>query len=331
MKYNVKIVGKGKYLPSVKISSSDIEKRLSLKHGTIEQKFGVKTRYWADKNETNSSMGAKALKKALDDAELEFKNLDLLLNASASYDYPLPTTASFIQKELGESESGVPAIDIDSSCISFLSGLEIAASFIHTGAYQRIGIVSTEISSRGLNINNIETYSLFGDGAVAFIIEKSDGKSNCKKFKFNTYSKGAFYTAIKGGGNVMHHHNILAKDHANDFYFQMEGSKVLRFTISKLNDFLEKYLAIYGKQAREFQHIIPHQASKLGLQFLKKQYKLNSKQLHGTLRKYGNIIAASIPITLHDAIAENKIKRGEEILLIGTAAGITIGAVVLTY
>lgn len=331
MKYNIKIIGKGKHLPTQKISSIELEKRLSLNEGTIEQNFGVKNRYWVTEGESNSSMGALALKNALSDAGLVFKDLDILLNASATYDYPLPTTASFIQKELGESESGVPAFDINSSCISFLSGLEIASNFIHSGAYKRIGIVSSEISSRGLNINNTETFSLFGDGAVAFILEKSDGKSNCANFKFNTYSEGAFYTSIKGGGNVMHHHHPEANKHSDDFYFKMEGSKVLRFTINKLNDFLFKYMNENGIKINEYQHIIPHQASKLGLQFLKKKHNLSSKQLHGSLSKYGNTIAASIPITLYDAINEKKINRGEKIFLVGTAAGITIGATELTY
>jgi len=331
MKYNIKIVGKGKQLAAKKVLSTELEKRLNLESGFIEDKIGVKQRYWIEKGETNATLGAKALQKALVNANIDFEDLDLLLNASATFDYPLPSTATFIQKELKKTESGIPAYDINSSCISFLNGLEIVASFLQTGAYKRIGIVSSEISSKGLNINNIETYSLFGDGAVAFILEKSEGESYCKNFKFNTYSKGAFYTAIKGGGNALHYHDEEAKKRPDDFYFQMQGSKVLRYTIKLMKQFLSEYIPIEGKQIHNFKHIIPHQASKLGLLFFKKNYSLSSEQLHLSLSKYGNTIAASIPMTLYDAIEEGKIKRGDEILFLGTAAGITLGAAIMKY
>ena len=330
MQFNIKIIGRGKELPSRKVPSQELEKLFSLKAGTIEAKFGVKNRYWA-REESNASLGARALQNALNDANLQFEDIDLLLNTSATFDFPLPSTASFIQRELGKSDSGIPSYDINSSCLSFLSGLHVAASFIHLGIYNRIAIVTSEISSKSLDIDNIETYSLFGDGAVAFILGKSKGNSYCQDFKFNTYSEGAFYTAVKGGGNVMHHHNPDAINHEKDFYFQMEGSKVLKFTIGKLHEFLEEYIEETGMEINDYRHIIPHQASKLALKYLKKHYNLNAEQLHLSLSKYGNTIAASIPITLYDAIEDDKIKRGDDILLLGTAAGITIGAASLKY
>jgi 3-oxoacyl-[acyl-carrier-protein] synthase III len=327
MKYNVEMIGNGMAVPKRKVYSHEISKEKDLKEGV--NAYGVKTRFWAE-DETNSSLGAEALNLALKDAAIAYEDLDLLIYASATYDYPLPATACMIPKHLKKEHLEIPCMDINSSCLSFLSALEVASSLLLTSNYRTIAIVSSEIASKSLDPNSPEVFGLFGDGAAAFILRKSTNSfSNFSNFKFNTYPKGALLTHVPAGGNILHRIEKNPKEKL--FTFQMEGRRVLKFTIDKIQSFIKKYEEEIGRRMNEFSCIVPHQASKLSLEFFMKSNDLKRSQVQLILEEYGNCVAASIPMALSIAIQKGKIKRGDEVLLVGSAAGVTIGAVSLCY
>lgn len=326
MKHAIKIIGHGMVFPQNEVIS-DLNNQNNITT-PISSKYGVNKRYWAVE-ETNSSLAAQAIEIAMQRADINYETIDLIIYASATYDYPLPATACMIPQHLNKAHLNIPCIDVNSSCLSFVSALEIASVFISTQHYNRIIVVSSEIPSKSLDKDNIETYSLFGDGAACFILEKSfDNKSFMFDFQFRTYPQGALYTCVPAGGNIMH--PKTNPDHVL-FNFRMEGSKVLKFTIEKMNDFIEEYKAKTNKNLKDFEYIIPHQASRLSLDYLKKKFELKNNQVHDILANYGNCIAASIPISFCDAIDKGIIKRGSEVLLLGTASGITIGAARIIY
>lgn len=327
----VQILGSGKHLPARLVTSTEIEKVLAMREGTIMRKYGVETRYWAEPSATNAQLGAAALSKALDDALMTYEDIDLLIYASATYDYPLPSTACFIKRELGVSHINTPVLDVSNSCLSFVSALQVASSLISVGQYRHVAIVTSEIASRSISPTRPETYSMFGDMAVAYILGPSQGDSVVGRFSFETYADGALYTIVRGGGNVLPGQHLKEESQRSSFFFDMDGSHVLRFSITKIQSFLDRYRHKTGRSLGDYDHIITHQASKLGLDFFTKNYDLTEVEVHRSLHLYGNTVAAALPVTLHDAIQCGSIKRGQEILLLGTSAGISIGAAMIRY
>ncbi len=325
--YNIKIIGRGICLPEKVVWSADLEKENNWPENYILEKHGVKKRHWVTK-EHNSTLGAKALANALENAGLNFNELDLLIYASVSYDCPIPTTGCAIQQVGGWEDSGVPCIDVNSSCISFMNAMEVAGALMLSNSYKKIAIVSSEIASRSLHPEAEECYCLFGDGAAAFIMEPSLN-SGISYTKFKTYSAGYEYTGIRGGGNFLHPAGEEFK--TSDAYFHMEGRKAMLFTIRHLTDFIAEIESELNRSVSDFNYIVPHQPSKQSMDYFINKYNIHKNQMHNILMDYGNCVAASIPIALYDAIEKGKVKRGDEVLMLGTAAGITLGALVFKY
>lgn len=325
----VKIIGTGAYLPEVK-SSEFIENKNGIPVGWSEKYSGVKSRHHVT-FETNGFMGARAAEQALKRAGLTLSDIDMLISAGSSYDYPLPNQASVIKHELKGELFDFPAIDIDSTCLSFVAGLDMAASLLDGQTYNYILIVSAEVSSKGLDPSNWETTTLFGDGAAAVIIGyDQSGKSSIIKGQQKTYSEGVFHTIIEGGG-VVNYYNDTQDNNEQLRFFKMQGKKLLRLAKKKLPVFINNFFQDLPIKIEDVDLIIPHQASFTGLSIFKKMYPFHESQVMDTLAENGNCIAASIPLTLNFAITNKNLKRGQTCLLLGTSAGFSIGAVLLQY
>ncbi|GGD62922.1 3-oxoacyl-ACP synthase [Emticicia aquatilis] len=325
----IKIVGLGKYLPQ-EVSSADLEQKHGLPQGWSEKYSGVKSRHHIT-FESIGYMGAKAIEQALEKCQMELNDIDLLISASAGFDYPLPSQSSIIKSELKDGMTvNIPALDVDSSCLSFVSAFEIASSLLDGKKYKNIVIVSSEIASTGLNPNNWETLTLFGDGAVAAILQfDSNTDSAYLKSTMQTYSEGVYDSTFKGGGM-----KLFFKDNPYDpeiHSFAMNGRKLLRLAKTHLPDFIDAFFEDIPIKMEETNAIIPHQASKLGVSILSSLYKVKENQVLGNLATYGNCIAASIPLVLHDAVESGAIKRGDICFIIGTAAGFSIGGLLLKF
>jgi len=221
-------------------------------------------------------------------------------------------------------------LDIDSTCLSFVSALEVAASLLDGVYYKNILIVSSEISSKGLNTKNWETLTLFGDGAAAAVIQHDQSaKSVFIKGMQKTYSEGVFDTIIRGGGN-----QHFFKDHPYNeelHSFQMNGRNLLRLAKTRIPEFMDSFFENLPLKIEEIDVVIPHQASKMGVNIFKSMYAFKEDQVKETLRECGNCISASIPITLAKTIENGGIQRGDLCLLAGTSAGFSIGAALIQY
>ncbi|MFT5156573.1 MAG: 3-oxoacyl-[acyl-carrier-protein] synthase-3 [Bacteroidia bacterium] len=319
----------GKYLPR-KIDSSELESKHGIPKGWSLKNSGVQTRHHVT-NESGAFMGARALENALDKAGLSPSDLDYIISASATFDYPIPSQASVIKNELKYGGGiDIGTVDVNATCLSFVTAFEMASRMLDGNQYKRIAIVSAEISSKGLDPENWETITLFGDAAVAAIVEYDEsGGSFFIKGGSKTYSKGVFDTIIKGGGNEYHirEHPFSHKLHS----FQMNGFNLLRLAKKKLPEFTTWFFEGLETTFTEVDVIIPHQGSKLGLSMVNSLYQFKEGQFKDHLADYGNCISASIPLLLHNEIESGNIRRGDSCILIGTSAGFSIGAVLIIY
>ena len=325
-----KITGVGTYLPTNEVPSEQLEESLSIKKGWATRYSGVKVRYHST-HESNAYLGARALENALDHAGMGLADLDLLISAAATYDYPLPNQASMIKVELdGGEQYPFPCIDIDTTCLSFVTALDYAAKSLDPETCRHIAIVSAEISSKGLNPDNWETATLFGDAAAAVIIScNKPGKSGSIKYAMRTYSEGAMNTIIKGGGN-----KHFFKDHPYDpelHSFSMDGKQLLRLAKKRIPEFMEGFFGGLPFGIEDVDHILPHQASKAGLMAFTSLYNFKEGQVEHNLECRGNCIAASIPSMFCEGVLDGRIREGDLCLLCGTSAGFSIGANLIRY
>lgn len=325
----MKILGSGYYIPKREVTSEEVDIIADLEKGTTFKKTGIKKRYYADYNntETSSYMAKFASEKAIKNSGIKKEEIDLIIGANASREILLPCSASLVQKKLGLENNKTASFDVDSTCISFLSALDVADSFLKTKKYKNILIVSSEIASIGIDYNKIESGGLFGDGAAAFIVTMDE---NSLKSKFQTFPEGVHYTEIRGGGT-----RYLVRDfnegNKEDYLFQMEGRKSFKLIKQKIREFYDEFIEENGIDISKIDRIVLHQASVSGLKLIGKYLEFESDKMINIVADYGNMIAASIPFSFAHAIENGTIKRGDKLLMLGTSAGMTIGMTALEY
>ncbi len=325
----VKILSTGKYLPKQRTTDRDLELRLGLTPGWVEQKSGVLVRHFVE-DETASLMGAFAAKDALVAAGLSIDDIDCLICTSGIPEQSIPCTAALIQKQLGAIDSGMPAFDINSTCLSFITGFDTISYLIEAGRYRRVLVVATEVCT-GIDWRDRETCTLFGDGAAAAILVKAESGegSHIITAGMKTYSKGAHLTECQGGGNKYHPREYT--DNLESFLFKMDGRGIYRMASEVLPQFVDNLLQAAGLKIADLQMVIPHQASLMAMRLICKQLGIHPERFMTIIQNHGNTIAASVPMALHEAIHQNKIQRGDLIMLLGTSAGFSVGAIVLEY
>lgn len=325
----MKILGCGVYTPGRKVFSEELDELYSLFQGDTERITGVKCRYYADpEKEKAGEMARWAAEEAVRDAGIKPEDIDLIIGANATMEQVLPCTAALIQRRMGLEKSGIPTFDVNSSCLSFCNALDVAELYLKSGKYKNILIVSSEIASVGLNYKHIESAGLFGDGAAAFIV----GRDNNRLFHslFETYSEGYHYTEIRGGGTRLPMQQYR-KELEDEFKFSMDGSKVFRLTRNVMPDFFSNILKSSGIPKNDIDLFIPHQASLSAIKLMTRHLGLKDDRVIEIVSGYGNMIAASIPFALAGCIRENRLKKGNKVMLIGTSAGFSLGSIIFEY
>jgi 3-oxoacyl-[acyl-carrier-protein] synthase-3 len=254
----------------------------------------------------------------------------LIINASGSTEQAIPDGGPLVQRQLGLGESGIACMSIHATCLSFLVALDTAASLIATGRYARVLITSSEIASRALNFEHLESSTLFGDGAAAVVaVRTPDGEASCiHAARLETYGEGAYLTQVAGGGTRKHPNHPDTRPEDNLFF--MDGPAVFKLAVRYAPAFLESLRPGLSTGLGSIKLAIPHQASRLALE-AHRFFGFKRHQIARTIDHYGNVIAASIPLTLYESVREGKVVRGDEIILLGTGAGLSIGGMILTY
>lgn len=319
-KISVKILGTGAYLPSRSVTSEDLEKELGYSMGTFIKASGVKSRYYAT-HETSSEMGMIAAEKALKASGIEKSEIDVIISVSGVPQQAIPTNAALIHRKLGLSGKTV-AFDINSTCLSFLTGLFCMGNLIAQGVYRHVLLVSSDMASMGLNPKDAKTASLFGDGSAACVLGKGDTEGIIASH-FETSSEYADDCQCEGGGTLL---GLKNQSSIERQYFRMNGPRLFKASMPAVLEMVQRM-----KNESKIDLFIPHQASPLALDLLQKKLGIPNQQFVHIVRDYGNMIATSIPFALHKSIEEGMLKRGDKTLLFGTGAGLTIGGILLEY
>ena len=317
---NAAILGTGEALPAERVTTA----RLCAEFGVDpqwEERSGVHTRHRLSGTETALDMGVAAARMALADAGLTAGDVDLVVNASGSQLQPIPDGSALLAGGLGL--SGTETFSVHATCLSFLMAMREVATLVATGQARNALVISTEAGSAGINPAEPESAVLMGDGAAAVVVGPAGSEGQgMTGFCFRTYPEGADLTQIRGGGSLCPPPRYPENPAA--FAFSMQGLQVLRIGHRVARSFVEQMRPGLSRGPAGFARIIPHQASRSGLDLMRRFGW--GPVMESTLGELGNLIAASMPITLHRAVRAGRVRRGDELLFIGTGAGLSLGA-----
>lgn len=315
-----KIIGTGSCLPQKVLTNKDLEKTVDTSDEWIFTRTGIRQRYIAADDENTSDLALGASRRAIEAAGIQAQDIDLIIVATTTADMVFPSTACILQAKLGIKNS--PAFDVQAVCSGFVYALAIADQFMRSGQYRHVLVVGAEIYSRILDWNDRGTCVLFGDGAGAVVLARSDrpGILSC-----HLHADGSHASILSVPGSV------CGGKISGRPLLQMEGNAVFKFAVKVLEEVAEEALAANGLQKSDIDWLIPHQANIRIIQATAKKLGLSMEKVVTTVERHANTSAASIPLALDEAVRDGRIRPGQRVLLEGVGGGFTWGAVLVQW
>jgi 3-oxoacyl-[acyl-carrier-protein] synthase III len=327
----LQILGTGEHIPSHRVDSQDIDRRFGKPAGWTFGHTGVRYRYFAEDHEDVVTMGAAAARGALRSAGANPSEIDAIIAVGSVPSQAIPCTAVLLQRALGLAGTGIPAFDINATCLGFLAALDLIAQGISTGRYRSVLIVAAERASLGLRQHDSTTAGLFGDGAGAVIVGAPTRRGAALlSSHYQTFSEGADFCQVRSGGTGINPHTAI-EEFLDGTFFEMHGRQMYRLAAEKMPRFLDDLLGNAGVTLSEVRTWVPHQASGHAISHMQRALGLSPQRFVSTLETSGNQVSASLPIALHRGIQSAQIKPGELIALVGTGAGLSFAGSVLRY
>lgn len=324
-----RIAGWGAYRPHNLVPSTVLDARLGQRAGWVEAEFGIASRGVAGPEESSSIMATAAARQALDRAGWAEGDFDALIGGCGVMEQPIPSTAILVQDRLGLGRSGIPAFDVNQTCLSFLLALDVAAMGIALGRWRRVLLFASDIASAGLDPTNAKTLSIFGDGAAALAIEAAPhGDAGLLAAQFESHGAGKDLAVLRAGGTGLRVGEGYAALVAGS-YFHMDAFGIFKAAARCLPGVIDRALAEAGLARDQLKAIICHQASAPGVEHVRRLFAPDSDRVINLFATHGNQIAASIPTVLAHALERERVAPGDAVMLLGTAAGISAGAMIL--
>lgn len=319
-----KILATGKYLPEKIVTNYDLEKIIDTSHEWIVQRTGINQRHFASEHESVAMMATAAAKQALKDSGIKESDIGLIIVATCSGESIFPSQAGAVQKNLGIPEC--PAFDISAACAGFVYALSFADAYIKTGQCDYALVIGSEVMTRVVDINDRSVSVLFGDGAGAVVLGKSDDDSkviSCQLNANGNYDEmlnlKQFYPSNKSESDM------------KPYYVHMEGREVFKIAVEKLNNMVVDILEKNGYQKSDLNWLVPHQANYRIIKAVAKKLDMSEDNVILTVGEHANTSAASIPLALDQGVRSGKIKRGDLLLLESFGGGLAWGASLVRY
>ena len=323
----IKITGTGMYVPEKVLTNKDLENMVDTSDEWITTRSGIKERHITAPDETTADMAILAGQRAVKDAGLTVKDVDMVLVATSTPDTIFPSTATWVQKGLKADHA--PAFDLSAGCSGFLYGMIVAEGLILAGSARRVLLIGTECLTKITNWKDRNTCVLFGDGAAAAVLEKSEDESGMLSSYWKADGNLGELLILPGGGvlNPASHKTVDEGLH----YLQMKGNEVFKHAVKRMGEAALMALKKAGIKREDIDYLIPHQANIRIIQATGRRLKLPEEKVFSNIHKYGNMSVATIPIGLHELKEEGKLKKGSDIVMVAFGAGFTWAAVVYRW
>lgn len=312
-----KICGTGSYVPENYYDNHDIAKLVETSDEWIRERTGIIRRHIVSED-TTVSMAVKAAKAALENGNVDAKELDLILAATITPNKIIPGIACEVQKEIGAVNA--VGFDMSAACSGFVFALNTAQAYIASGMYRKILIIGSESLSNIVNWEDRGSCILFGDGAGAAVICAEEGTM----YPCVMHSDGAKGSVLTCESR--HQKNWEEKEAAKETYMYMDGKEVFKFAVKKVPEVIQELLEKTGLRAEEIDLFLLHQANQRIIESIAKRMKIDIEKFPMNISEYGNTSSASIPILLDELNRNGKLKKGQKIVLAGFGAGLSWGA-----
>jgi 3-oxoacyl-[acyl-carrier-protein] synthase III len=315
-----RVIGTGSYLPEKILTNRDLEQMVDTSDEWIRSRTGIAQRHIATDDQMASDLALNASREAMKAAKVDAGEIDLIIVATTTPDVIFPSTACILQDKLGV--KGCAAFDVQAVCSGFIYALATADMFIRAGKYRTALVVGTEVYSRILDWSDRSTCVLFGDGAGAVVLTRSDRPGIISS---HLHADGSYKDILAAPGSFSR-----GKIQGSPFVM-MEGNAVFKFAIKVLEDVVREALAENNLEVSDIDWLIPHQANIRIIISTAKKLGIPMEKVVATLDKHGNTSAASIPLALDVAVRDGRIQSGQNVLLEGVGGGFTWGAVLISW
>ncbi|MGI9414519.1 MAG: beta-ketoacyl-ACP synthase III [Hyphomicrobiales bacterium] len=318
------ILGCGSYLPERVMTNAELAGMVDTTDEWIVERTGIRERRIAAEGECTSHMEIAAAKAALDDADVEARDIDLIVLATSTPDYTFPATAVAVQAELGITQGA--AFDVQAVCTGFVYALTTADNFLRSGQHKRCLVIGAETFSRILDWEDRATCVIFGDGAGAVVMEAQELNGTLD-------DRGILATRIRSDGRYQDKLYVDGGPSATmtTGHLRMQGREVFKHAVVNIATVMKEALEEAGVDARDVDWFVPHQANKRILDGTARKFGIPEDRVVVTVDKHGNTSAASIPLALDVAKKDGRLKQGDMVLMEAMGGGFTWGAVLARW
>jgi 3-oxoacyl-[acyl-carrier-protein] synthase-3 len=321
------VTGWGRYAPTQVLTNKDLERMVDTSDEWIRTRTGIRERRVAAADETTASMAAVAGLRAIRTADLDPDDIDLILVATLTPDYWMPSTAALVKEAIGNTRAA--AMDVSAACSGFVYAYATAHAYITSGLAKHALVIGAELLTRFLDYTDRNTCILFGDGAGAVVLSAAETRGGGLGIEMTTEPQGAYMIWLPAGGakSPPSAETIARGEH----YIRMEGKETYRFATRTLASTALESVRKAGLQSSDIDLFIPHQANIRIIEAVAKGLDLPMDKMFVNLDKYGNTSAASVPIALAEAVNEGRVKVGDHVVIVAFGAGFTSGAVTIEW
>src|SRR2546421_11259628 len=317
-------IATGFHVPERVVTNDDLSKIMDTSDEWITQRSGIKARHWVSDGETGATLARRAALQALAKAGMKPGDLDCIVYCTCTPDHFEPGNGVFLQRELGIRD--IPAIDVRNQCAGFVYGLSVADAWIRAGQYRRVLLVGAEVHSRGLDrtTRGRDTAVLFGDGAGVAILGPTDDPRR-GVLSTHLYADGRHAEELWGDAPAPAHDPFISEALIREGKHRavMDGRDVFKYASVLMPQSIATALEANGLTPADVTLLVPHQANLRIIEMVQNAAGLRDDQVYVNIQKYGNTTAASIPIALHEALGEGRLRRGDVLVLTAFGSGFT--------
>ena len=321
------ITGTGSYVPEKVLTNQDFEKYLDTTDEWIVARTGIRERHIAAEGENTSDLCVNAARNAIDMAGINAEDVDLIIVATITGDYPWPATACIVQDKIGARQCG--AYDISAACSGFIYALNNAVAQIESGAIQRALVIGAETLSRIVDYDDRNTCLLFGDAAGAVVLEAREGERGI--LSSHLHADGSYLELLyqPGFGTAITPTEQGVRDRG--FFLKMQGNEVFKVAVKMLAEVAQEALEANDMTIDDIALLIPHQANIRILEATAKRMQLPAEKVYINVDRFGNTSAATIPLALDEANRAGKLKEHDIIVLNAFGGGFTWASACLRW
>ena len=322
-----KITGVAGYVPPKVLTNADLEKMVETNDEWIRSRTGIRERHIAEAGTATSHLATEAAKALLAKTKTDPAEIDLIIVATVTPDMFFPATACLVQDRLGAKRAW--GFDLSAACSGFAYALTVGAQFVGSGAHKKVVVIGSDVMSSILDYKDRATCVLFGDGAGAVLLEPAKDGEGILDFSHDVDGSGGHCLYMPGGGSL--HPSTHETIDKNMHVVHQDGSQVFKYAVRRMAELAACLLERNGFSSDDLALVVPHQANLRIIRAMQQRLGVDDAKVMVNIDRYGNTTGGTIPLGLRDALDQNKLKKGDLVLLMAVGAGYTTGSVLLRW